>query len=287
MSIKNALIVDDSRSAQIMLKRLLNKIHIESKVVDCAEDALAFLETHTPDIIFMDHMMPGIDGLEATSRIKANPRTADIPTIMYTSKDDADYQVQARNCGAQGVLPKPADHEAVMAVIEQFNTPAANDELKQDLLSKANIERWVEQLIQGQIVQARAQINAGLDTSTQQIQMQLDHQLQCVQQDIEQRFTALIQELPQPLTQEQLWSDLRPSIQRLSLTVAEKLDQKWQQQLRNDYSKQLEHQRSQFLAEIAQFRVAQRRSWLKAILVATLLGSLSGALLSWLITIQF
>ena len=87
MLIKNALIVDDSKSARLVLQRLLARIHVSVDTVESAEEALAFLEHRQPDIIFMDHMMPGMDGLEATQMIRANPKTSRIPTIMYTSKD--------------------------------------------------------------------------------------------------------------------------------------------------------------------------------------------------------
>ena len=91
MPIKNALVVDDSKSARMMLQRLLSKMNVKADVVESAEAALVFLDNAQPDVIFMDHMMPGMDGLEATQLIKANPKTATIPTIMYTSKEGEDY----------------------------------------------------------------------------------------------------------------------------------------------------------------------------------------------------
>ena len=104
MTIKNALVVDDSKSARMMLQRLLGKINVQADAVDSAEAALSFLESRQPDVIFMDHMMPGMDGLEATQLIKSNPRTATIPTIMYTSKEGQEYQEMALSHGAHGVL---------------------------------------------------------------------------------------------------------------------------------------------------------------------------------------
>ena len=101
--------VDDSKSARLMLQRLLSRMNVQVDLVESAEAALKFLETQSPDVIFMDHMMPGMDGLEATQLIKANPKTAAIPTIMYTSKEGDDYVQEARSHGAHGVLPKPAN----------------------------------------------------------------------------------------------------------------------------------------------------------------------------------
>ena len=61
---------------------------------------------HRPDVIFMDHMMPGMDGFQAVQAIKNNPRTATIPIMMYTSQEGELYVGQARALGAVGVLPK-------------------------------------------------------------------------------------------------------------------------------------------------------------------------------------
>jgi len=106
MSIKRALIVDDSKSAQISLKKLLEAHDLVVELADSAEAALEFLKYELVDVIFMDHTMPGMDGLEAVSVIKANPRTATIPVMMYTSKEGEVYVSQARALGAIDVLPK-------------------------------------------------------------------------------------------------------------------------------------------------------------------------------------
>jgi CheY-like chemotaxis protein len=127
MAIRNALIVDDSKSARIMLQRLLEKMNVIALGVENAEEALSYLEKQQPDVIFMDHMMPGMDGLEATQTIKSNPKTQGIPTIMYTSKEGDGYNSLARSHGAHGVLPKPANQQAVMAVIDSLEASAAND----------------------------------------------------------------------------------------------------------------------------------------------------------------
>jgi len=106
MSIKHALIVDDSKSARLVLKRMLNDLDLDVDTVESARDAMDYLEEHTPDIIFMDHMMPGMDGFEAVKQIKNNAETAIIPIMMYTSRGGDVYLSQARELGAVGVIPK-------------------------------------------------------------------------------------------------------------------------------------------------------------------------------------
>lgn len=103
---KRALVVDDSKSARVVLSRMLEKYGIEVDSAESAETALEYLKDHHPDVIFMDHLMPGMDGLQAVREIKANPELASIPVMMYTSQEGEIYGGQARASGAIGVLPK-------------------------------------------------------------------------------------------------------------------------------------------------------------------------------------
>lgn len=101
-----ALVVDDSAVARKVLTSILHREGIEVDIAVSAEDALEFLISHTPDVIFMDHTMPGMSGFEALKAIKANPRTATIPVMMFTSQSGDVYLTQARALGAIDVLQK-------------------------------------------------------------------------------------------------------------------------------------------------------------------------------------
>jgi CheY-like chemotaxis protein len=118
---KRALIVDDSKSARLSLARTLEKHAIEVDTAESAEQAIEYLWTHRPDAIFMDHNMPGMDGLQAVQAIKNNPRTATIPIMMYTSQEGELYVGQARALGAIGVLPKQIRPTDVAKVLYQLN----------------------------------------------------------------------------------------------------------------------------------------------------------------------
>ena len=112
MIAKRALVVDDSRSARAFLARILERHSLEVDGAESAEAALEYLKRTRPDVIFMDHLMPGMDGFQAVQLIKKDPRTATIPILMYTSQEGELYLSQARALGALGVLPKqtrPAD----------------------------------------------------------------------------------------------------------------------------------------------------------------------------------
>src|SRR5229473_1372810 len=106
MAHKRALVVDDSKSARVILSRMLEKYDIEVDMSESAEQAIEYLKNNRPDAIFMDHLMPGMDGLQAVQAIKSNPQTAMIPIMMYTSQEGELYVGQARALGAMGVLPK-------------------------------------------------------------------------------------------------------------------------------------------------------------------------------------
>lgn len=120
MTSKRALVVDDSKSARVVLSRMLEKYGIQVDTADSAERALEYLKSTRPDAIFMDHLMPGMDGLEAVKRIKADPATATIPVMMYTSQEGELYVGQARALGAMGVLPKTVRPIDVTKVLYQL-----------------------------------------------------------------------------------------------------------------------------------------------------------------------
>jgi len=118
---KRALIVDDSRSARVILSRMLEQHGLAVDTAESAEQALEYLHQQRPDVIFMDHLMPGMDGFQAVQTIKADPQTATIPLMMYTSQEGELYVSQARALGAVGVLPKTVRPVDVSRVLYQLH----------------------------------------------------------------------------------------------------------------------------------------------------------------------
>ena len=112
MATQRALIVDDSKTAQIRLAKHLESYEIEIDTAISAEEALGRLSYNIPSVIFMDHHMEGMDGLNALKIIKANPTTAMVPVIMYTSEEDDVYAGQAHALGALDTLCKKILHPA-------------------------------------------------------------------------------------------------------------------------------------------------------------------------------
>jgi CheY-like chemotaxis protein len=118
---KRALIVDDSRSARVILGRMLEQHGMTVDTAESAEQALEYLQQSRPDVIFMDHLMPGMDGFQAVQAIKSEPQTAMIPLMMYTSQEGELYVSQARALGAIGVLPKTVRPVDVSRVLYQLH----------------------------------------------------------------------------------------------------------------------------------------------------------------------
>ena len=123
---KRALIVDDSKSARVVLSRVLEKLELAVDTTESAESALHYLRDNRPDVIFMDQVMSGMDGLQAVQAIKSDPSTASIPIMMYTSQDGELFAGEARALGAAGVLPKlmaPSDISRVLDELEVLRQP--------------------------------------------------------------------------------------------------------------------------------------------------------------------
>lgn len=121
MAIRNALLVDDSKVARFALSKLLEGRNMEVNMAGSAEEALDFLrQNNRPDVIFMDHLMPGMNGVEATKAIKGNPDTAGIPIIMCTSRKSSSFVEEARNFGVYNIITKPPQTDGLSLLLDQL-----------------------------------------------------------------------------------------------------------------------------------------------------------------------
>ncbi len=126
----HALIVDDSSTARILLARLLERADITTKSVPSAEEALNRLQHEQFDIIFLDHILPGMNGFEALEALKSNPETRDIPVFMYTSQNAERYLSEAKARGAAGVIGKQVSRDRLLQILEDIfsGKPELNDQ---------------------------------------------------------------------------------------------------------------------------------------------------------------
>jgi CheY-like chemotaxis protein len=189
MARKRSLVVDDSKSARVILSRMLEKYDIEVDMAESAEQAIEYLKHNRPDAIFMDHLMPGMDGLQAVQAIKSNPQTAMIPIMMYTSQEGELYVGQARALGAMGVLPKQVRPVDVSKVLYELHLMPERRDMSEAALAPVELEggqpvtrapapapganvdwgRRVESAIKDQAVDVRRFIVATLDSFASRI----------------------------------------------------------------------------------------------------------------------
>lgn len=209
MQIKLALVVDDSKSARFSLKKMLQKQGIDTDFAESAGDALNYLETRRPDVIFMDHLMPGMDGFDATKAIKSNASTADIPVIMCTSKEGSDYAEQAMATGAYAILPKPAPEATLMAVINQLQITAtpATSETSGDIskqtaggpgMSQRAIEAMVKKMLDDSVAALRKNLGESLQAQVrEQVEVILSQTREGIRKELCESMEGMINTVAQ------------------------------------------------------------------------------------------
>ena len=115
----NVLIVDDDVDGCRPLARLLEVVGHRPFFVHDGRAALALLDQLRPDLILLDVMMPGLDGIEVLRTIRAHPRHKEIPVIVYSALADQETVDSALNAGAQSYLIKSkADFDHIRRVVE-------------------------------------------------------------------------------------------------------------------------------------------------------------------------
>jgi len=120
-----ALVVDDSNVVQFKLSKMLRARGWGVHAAGSGKEALDYLASNTPDVIFMDYMMSDMTGYQTTSIITANPATASIPVIMCTGEDTVEARARAQDTGASGFIVKPVDDHVLDKVLEAVQEKAA------------------------------------------------------------------------------------------------------------------------------------------------------------------
>jgi len=120
MSTKTALVVDDSKSARFAMRKFLESFGYHVDTAESAEDAYIYLRKKLPEVMFLDHIMPGTDGFDAIRAIKQNTLTAGLPVVLCSSNEGDDFLRQARACGAIDILQKPPSPEQIRAVLDNI-----------------------------------------------------------------------------------------------------------------------------------------------------------------------
>jgi len=114
------LIVEDDRVSQKMARDALQAAGYETDEVDSGELALRKVADGAPDLIVMDVRLPGIDGLETTRRLKADPMTAAIPIVAVTAHAMPEDESMIREAGCDAYMPKPLRFSALLRVVRDL-----------------------------------------------------------------------------------------------------------------------------------------------------------------------
>ena len=102
-----ALVIDDNKQTTEALIQMLKIWDINARPALGPSAAMAILRELTPNIIFLDINMPGVDGFEVLAYLKREPRLAGIPVVIVTSDDQPETSKKAMNGGASAVVLKP------------------------------------------------------------------------------------------------------------------------------------------------------------------------------------
>ena len=117
---RRILLVEDHEDNRRIVRDLLTPSGYEVIEALTGEDGVAMADSHRPDLILMDIQLPGLDGYEATRRIKANPALRAIPIIAVTSYALSGDDVKAREAGCDAYVTKPYSPRALLAKIREY-----------------------------------------------------------------------------------------------------------------------------------------------------------------------
>ena len=114
------LVIDDSNTIRRSAEIFLRQAGYEVILAEDGFDALAKISDHQPQIIFVDIMMPRLDGYQTCALIKQNPTLKSTPVIMLSSKDGVFDRARGRLAGSDRYLTKPFTKEGLIAAVDEY-----------------------------------------------------------------------------------------------------------------------------------------------------------------------
>jgi len=119
------MVIDDSKTIRRTAESLLKKAGCEVTTATDGFEALAMIADHHPDVIFVDIMMPRLDGYQTCALIKHNDVYKNIPVIMLSSKDGLFDRARGRIVGSEQYLTKPFTKDELLGAIRRYVKRAA------------------------------------------------------------------------------------------------------------------------------------------------------------------
>ncbi len=115
MAREKILVVEDEEDIQELIRYNLAKEGYQLKVVDSGEPAMAAIRDERPQLILLDLMLPGMNGLELCKWLKSNPQTANLPIVMLTARSEESDIVVGLELGADDYVTKPFSPKVLIA----------------------------------------------------------------------------------------------------------------------------------------------------------------------------
>ena len=117
---KKVLVIEDNELNMKLVRSLLHLKNYYLVEAENAESGIQYAREHKPDLILMDIQLPGMDGIEATQAIKADPDLQDIPVVALTSYAMQGDEEKAKNAGCIGYITKPIDTRVFLETIGRY-----------------------------------------------------------------------------------------------------------------------------------------------------------------------
>lgn len=114
------MVIDDSKTIRRTAETLLKKEGCDVVTATDGFEALAKIADHQPQIVFVDIMMPRLDGYQTCALIKKNPRLSSTPVIMLSSKDGLFDKARGRIVGSEQYLTKPFTRDELLSAIRKY-----------------------------------------------------------------------------------------------------------------------------------------------------------------------
>ena len=119
------MVIDDSKTIRRTAENLLTKAGCEVVAAEDGFEALSLVADHHPDLIFVDIMMPRLDGYQTCALIKNNKAYSDTPVVMLSSKDGLFDRAKGRLAGSDQYLTKPFSRDELLDAIRKHIPKAA------------------------------------------------------------------------------------------------------------------------------------------------------------------
>ncbi|WP_297572938.1 twitching motility response regulator PilG [uncultured Deefgea sp.] len=116
------MVIDDSNTIRRSAEIFLGQAGCTVILAEDGFDALAKITDHNPDVIFVDVMMPRLDGYQTCALIKKNPRFKSTPVVMLSSKDGLFDRARGRMVGSDEYLTKPFTKDSLLAAVGTYSS---------------------------------------------------------------------------------------------------------------------------------------------------------------------